>query len=236
MRAAARILAAACAAAALAAVLGGCGAPPDNILGVSTQPSEIQKLQKVEIRSYRGKQLDSIAALRENSIKGPQHVDLNTYKLAVTGAGIPSPASFTYAQITALPSYEKEVTLYCVEGWSADLLWQGVKISDILAKASYDASRTSMGSKPVTVIFHCTDGYTTSLPLAFVEKNDILLAYKENGVDLPERYGFPFQVVAEAQSGYKWAKWVTGIELSTDPDYRGYWEQRGYPIDAPVGK
>jgi DMSO/TMAO reductase YedYZ molybdopterin-dependent catalytic subunit len=54
---------------------------------------------------------------------------------------------------------------------------------------------------------------------------------------LPER-GFPLQVVAESKWGYKWVKWVTQIELSPDPNYRGYWEQRGYSnngeLEGPI--
>ncbi len=33
---------------------------------------------------------------------------------------------------------------------------------------------------------------------------------------------------AEAKWGYKWARWVTEIELSDDPNFRGYWESRGF--------
>jgi DMSO/TMAO reductase YedYZ molybdopterin-dependent catalytic subunit len=35
-------------------------------------------------------------------------------------------------------------------------------------------------------------------------------------------------VVAESKWGYKWVKWVDGIELSNDTSYRGYWETQGY--------
>jgi DMSO/TMAO reductase YedYZ molybdopterin-dependent catalytic subunit len=55
-----------------------------------------------------------------------------------------------------------------------------------------------------------------------------LLAYTMNGVTLPAERGFPFVVVAEAKWGYKWVKWVTEIELSNDPTYKGYWESFGY--------
>jgi DMSO/TMAO reductase YedYZ molybdopterin-dependent catalytic subunit len=48
--------------------------------------------------------------------------------------------------------------------------------------------------------------------------------------------GYPFIVVAEEKLGYKWARWVTRIELSEDPDYQGYWEQRGYDNTADIGK
>jgi len=66
-----------------------------------------------------------------------------------------------------------------------------------------------------------------------VDKN-LLLAYEMNGVLLPSERGFPFQVVAEDKLGYKWAKWVTEIELSSDDGYRGYWEERGYDNKADV--
>jgi DMSO/TMAO reductase YedYZ molybdopterin-dependent catalytic subunit len=39
-------------------------------------------------------------------------------------------------------------------------------------------------------------------------------------------------VVAEEKLGYKWAKWVTRIEVSDDENFRGYWENRGYSNSA----
>jgi len=33
--------------------------------------------------------------------------------------------------------------------------------------------------------------------------------------------------------GYKSVKWVTRIEL-VDRLAKGYWEQRGYPVEAPI--
>ncbi len=35
------------------------------------------------------------------------------------------------------------------------------------------------------------------------------------------------------QLGYKSVKWVTRIEVTAKP-VEGYWEQRGYPANAPV--
>ncbi len=54
------------------------------------------------------------------------------------------------------------------------------------------------------------------------------MAYRMNGATLLPERGFPFQLVAEDKYGYKWIKWITEIELSSDSDYRGYWESRGY--------
>ena len=180
----------------------------------------------VEVSAYKGKQLDKVASEPENSIKGPQHVDRAAYRLTVKGK-VATPLSLTYDEVTAMPSYQKATTLNCVEGWSKTYLWQGVRIRDLLAKAGYKPSAK-------TVIFTSADGYSTSLPLDYIVSRDILLAYKMNGAVMPPERGFPFQVVAEDRLGYKWAKWVTGIEVSDDANYLGYWEQRGYDNSATL--
>ena len=200
-----------------ALLLAACGRQPAN---------DLAQLAAVEVRDYRGEHLGSILDFRENSIKGPQTVDIGSYRLEVTGL-VDQPRSFTYEEVLDLPIYSKVITLHCVEGWSVKVLWDGVMISDILTQA---------GLKPGanTIIFHSYDGYTTSLPLAFVEDNDILLAYKMNGVVLPPERGFPFQVAAESKLGYKWAKWVIEIEVSGDPTYKGFWESRGFSNEADI--
>jgi DMSO/TMAO reductase YedYZ molybdopterin-dependent catalytic subunit len=126
-----------------------------------------------------------------------------------------------------MPAYQKATTLNCVEGWSRTYLWQGVRLRDLLADAGYDPSAK-------TVIFTSADGYSTSLPLDYVVARNVLLAYAMNGKEMPPERGFPFQVVAEDRLGYKWAKWVTGIEVSDDANYKGYWETRGYDNGAAL--
>jgi len=86
------------------------------------------------------------------------------------------------------------------------------------------------------IIFHAYDGYTTSLPIEYVNDNNIVLAFKMNNVTLPPERGWPFQLVAESKWGYKWIKWITEIELSDDIDYEGYWERRGYSNNADLNK
>jgi DMSO/TMAO reductase YedYZ molybdopterin-dependent catalytic subunit len=183
-------------------------------------------LGSVEVSSYKGKPLDTVASEPENSIKGPQDIDRSTYQLAITGK-VKTPLYLTYTQVRAMPSYQKVTTLNCVEGWSKTYLWQGVRIRDLLSDAGYDPAAK-------IVIFTSYDGYSTSLPLDYVVERELLLAYAMNGKEIPPERGFPFQVVAEDRLGYKWAKWVTGIEVSDNGDYQGYWEQRGYDNDAKL--
>jgi len=186
-------------------------------------------LPGVEIREYQGEDLSSVNDFRENSIKGPQYVDLENYELKVTGL-VERPQSYTYSQVLDNHDlYKKVVTLNCVEGWSVDILWEGVLVKDLIdeAEASTDAN---------TVIFHAYDGYTTSLPIDYLIDQDILVAYKMNNITLPPERGAPFQLVAESKWGYKWIKWITEIELSDDSNYRGYWESRGYSNDGDLDK
>ena len=186
-------------------------------------------LGPAEVREYEGEDLSSINDFSENSIKGPQHVDIDGYQLQVTGL-VENTQSYSYDEVLDLfPNYKKVVTLYCVEGWDVKLLWEGVLVADVLAEA---------GPSPQAkiAIFHAYDGYTTSLSLDFITDNDILMAYKMNEVTLPPERGFPFALVAESKWGYKWIKWIVEIELSDDEDYQGYWESRGYSDTGDLDK
>ena len=189
-------------------------------------PATVEILPEVEVGEYQGTDLSSIADFRENSIKGTQHVDLESYRLTVDGL-VESPRELALGEAIGHQAYQKVATLSCVEGWSVTILWEGVLVEDLIAEA---------GALPGanTVIFHAADGYTTSLPLDYLAGQDILLAYRMNGVDLPPERGAPFQLVAESKWGYKWIKWVTRIELSDDPGYQGYWEGYGYPNDGDL--
>jgi DMSO/TMAO reductase YedYZ molybdopterin-dependent catalytic subunit len=178
-----------------------------------------------EIRQYEGQDLSSIGAFRENSIKGPQYIDRTTYRLTVTGL-VNQTIEYTYDEvINGFQNYRKVVTLYCVEGWRAKILWEGVLLKDIFDQAGINNQTT-------VVIFKAYDGYSTALPLDYILDNNILIAYKMNNLTLPPERGFPFELVAESKYGYKWIRWITEIELSSDTDYLGYWEIRGYPNDA----
>jgi DMSO/TMAO reductase YedYZ molybdopterin-dependent catalytic subunit len=193
------------------------------------ESGEVEQLEGVEVREYEGENLSSINDFRENSIKGPQYVDIDSYQLEITGL-VANPTSYTYDEvIDDNENYNKVVRLNCVEGWAVNILWEGVLVRDMLEEA---------GPLPEanTIIFHAYDGYTTSFPLEYVDMFDILMAYKMNEVTLPPERGYPFQLVAESKWGYKWIKWITEIELSDDEDYHGFWESRGYSNSGDLDK
>lgn len=181
-----------------------------------------------EVQNYKGKNLSPAIGPSDNSISGVQKVDMTKYVLTIDGT-VDAAQSLKYDDVIALTPYERLITLHCVTGWDATILWKGVLLDDLIAKAGAKASA-------VTVIFYAADGYTTSLPLATIREKQLILAYSSNGLDLPPEMGYPFIVVAEEKFGYKWARWVTRIELSDDANYQGYWEQRGYDNTADIGK
>jgi DMSO/TMAO reductase YedYZ molybdopterin-dependent catalytic subunit len=186
------------------------------------------KLDAVEVKDYQGQKLSSVNDFRENSIKGPQYVNITNYRLEVTGL-VQNPRNYTYDEVKGHQNYEKAVTLHCVEGWDVTILWRGVLVSDLLK----EANPLPTGK---VVIFYAYDNYTTSFPIEYLQDNPIIMAYQMNNATIPPERGFPFQLVAESKWGYKWIKWIKKIEISNDTSYTGYWESRGYSNMGDLNK
>ena len=196
-------------------------------LAIYFYESQPKKLYPGEVRDYQGQNLASISDVQENAIKGTQFFNVSTYRLVITGL-VNKTVEYTYDQvISSFQKYQKVVTLYCVEGWSAKILWEGFLVNDLLKEAGVNSSA-------VGAIFYASDGYSTELPIDYITNNNIIIAYKMNDLTIPPERGFPFELVAESQYGYKWIKWITRIELTDNPDYLGYWESRGYPNNATL--
>ena len=182
---------------------------------------------ETEATEFMGQKLTPISAQRNNALAGTQVINKDTYTLTVDGL-VDKTLTLTYSDLQAYPQVSRLATLPCVEGWSFIAKWTGPELTTILDDA---------GVKPEAkiLIFYTADdpsaGYT-SLDLSYIRDNDIIIALKLNDITMPQDRGFPFQVVAEGKLGYKWAKWVTRIEVSDNENFRGYWESRGYSNTA----
>jgi DMSO/TMAO reductase YedYZ molybdopterin-dependent catalytic subunit len=199
------------------------------VLGLAGCTQQTVPLNGTEVREYQGHKLNSIFDMHQNTIKGAQYVNATTYRLHIYGL-VDTPVNLTYQDVlTNFTQYKKVATLNCVEGWSVALLWEGPLVRDLL-------NQSQPGPGATTLVFSSVDGFTTSVPLAYVMNNSIILASKMNNLTILPQYGFPFQLVAEGKWGYKWSKWVTGIEVIDNPDYKGYWESRGYSISGDLNQ
>lgn len=161
--------------------------------------------------------------MRVRTAEPAPFIDEADYRLRVTGL-VEEEITLSLAEVTALPAEERLVELPCVEGWTERALWKGTRLMPLLERAG-------IGEEADSVVFSSPGGYTTSLTLQDIRESDPLLAYAVNGETLPREQGFPLRLVVPGKLGYKWIKWLTGIEV-TSGEYRGYWESRGYSNEA----
>ncbi len=191
-------------------------------------PTPSSSTGEVEATEFQGKKLTPISDQNNNALEGTKYIDKATYKLTVDGL-VDHPLSLSYADLQAYPQISKLMDLDCVEGWNFTAKWTGPELPAIFKDA---------GVKPdaIIAIFYTADdskGFT-SLDISYINQKNMIIALKLNDVTLPADRGFPFQVVAESKFGYKWAKWVTRIELSSDANFLGYWENYGYNNNADI--
>jgi hypothetical protein len=134
----------------------------------------------------------------------PQLVDLDTYRLRVTGK-VERPLELTYDQIRCLPKVEASPDLEC-PGFFIDrgATWAGVPIADVL-----DLAGVQGGAQEIE--FVSADGYKASLELEQAVDRANFLAYEWEGEPLPRLHGFPLRAVLPGLHGSRWAKWVVEI-------------------------
>jgi len=142
------------------------------------------------------------------------------------GGLVDDPLSLTWPELLALPRKEVTSDFHCVTRWSTfDNRWEGVPVPAVLERA-----RPQREATHVMVCGHKGDaryGYTTNLPLADLDRPDVLLALRHNGEDLDPEHGGPLRLVVPHLYAWKSAKWVRGLILM-DADKPGYWERAGY--------
>jgi len=201
--------------------------PDEATPSTSVQAPASSDLPEVEVVEYAGMKLTPLSEQRNNAIEGTQYIDRETYRLKVTGL-VDEEIEMSYDDLLDLPAYSEFVRMPCVEGWGFDAKWTGFRVADLLDEAG-------LRPEAAYVVFYSADGYSTGLDLDYLREENILMAYGINDVTLPPERGFPLQLVAKDKYGYKWAKWVTEIEVVAE-EQRGFWESRGYSNSANVGE
>lgn len=127
--------------------------------------------------------------------------------------------SWTWAELTALPTEEFTVDLHCVTRWSKlGTHWRGISLDTVLAEVDTAAE---------FAMVHSYGGYTTNLPVADLRGGQAWIATGYDGADLDPEHGGPARLLVPHLYLWKSAKWVTGITLSDDDDL-GFWESIGY--------
>jgi len=81
------------------------------------------------------------------------------------------------------------------------------------------------------VIFHAEYGFTSNVPLAVALDPAALLAWNFDGKPLEAEHGYPLRAVVPGRYFWKSAKWLRGVEFSSE-DRPGFWERNGYSNSA----
>jgi len=145
-------------------------------------------------------------------------VSLDTWQLAITSES-PTPHTWTWAELTALPAQDVTVDLHCVTKWSKlHTPWRGVSLDLLLADVESVAEYALVRSY---------GGYTTNLPLADLTDGQAWIAYQYDGEPLRPEHGGPARLLVPHLYLWKSAKWVRQIEL-LQQDEPGFWETAGY--------
>ena len=126
------------------------------------------------------------------------------YRLVVEG---PNRLELTLADLQAFPQRSERLPIACVEGWSSNADWTGVRLGDVLAEAGLPRDTE------VTVESLQTGGLyrvsTVSPPHASSPRT--LLALRLNGEELDLDHGYPVRLIAPNRPGVMQTKWITRI-------------------------
>ncbi|MFF4018704.1 molybdopterin-dependent oxidoreductase [Streptomyces sp. NPDC001843] len=127
------------------------------------------------------------------------------YLLTVDG---PRPCTLTLDELRALPQYEVELPIACVEGWSKSAHWTGVRVTDLLERAGAPAH-----ARVRVVSLQTRGGYRVS-EMGHEHARDplTLLALRLNGEELTPDHGYPVRLIAPNRPGALQTKWVGRLE------------------------
>jgi DMSO/TMAO reductase YedYZ molybdopterin-dependent catalytic subunit len=155
--------------------------------------------------------------------------DPGTWRLEIGGL-VRKPASFSYADLRALPQAHQVSDFHCVTGWTVhDVRWSGVRFSHLLDRVE------PLPEAHALRFVSLEQPYDDSLTLEQLRLPDVLLALDMDGAPLSRPHGAPARVVIPEMYGYKGVKWLSRIEL-VGRQPTGYWEALGYDQNAWVGR
>jgi DMSO/TMAO reductase YedYZ molybdopterin-dependent catalytic subunit len=119
-------------------------------------------------------------------------------------------ASLSYDDLRAMPQHTVDLPIACVEGWSAQGTWSGVRITDLLRGAGAAAG----AEVAVTSLQQAGAFRRTTLPANFADDDRTLLALDLSGEPLSLDHGFPCRLIAPNRPGVLQTKWVSRLEVS----------------------
>jgi len=134
---------------------------------------------------------------------------------------VEQPARLSWDEFNRLPRSTVSSDFHCVTRWSRfDNRWEGMLFRDVL-------KLVKLLPRAAYVLVHAEHGYTANVPLADLDRDNVLFATHHDGQPLPPDHGYPVRLIVPHLYAWKSVKWVRGLEFF-DRDVPGFWEQNGY--------
>ncbi len=134
---------------------------------------------------------------------------------------VTSPVRLTWEEFNRLPKSRVKSDFHCVTRWSRfDNTWIGVLFRDVL-------KLVELQPHAKFVLVHAEQGYTANVPLADLDRDNVIFATHHDGEPLTPDHGYPLRMIVPHLYAWKSVKWVRGLEF-LDRDQAGFWEQNGY--------
>jgi DMSO/TMAO reductase YedYZ molybdopterin-dependent catalytic subunit len=131
-----------------------------------------------------------------------------SYRLTVTGPG--GRADLDLAALQALEQHTTDLPIACVEGWSADGRWTGVRLRDLVTLVGGDPDRASV----VVESLEPAGRYRTSaVAPPHVRDPLTLIALRLGGEPLHLDHGYPARLIAPNRPGVLQTKWLARITV-----------------------
>ncbi|CAN5860933.1 molybdopterin-dependent oxidoreductase [soil metagenome] len=128
------------------------------------------------------------------------------YRLTVEGPG--GPLRLSLADLRDRPQHEATLPIACVEGWSAEARWRGVRVRDLLAEVG---APDDAGARVVSFQRGRRLG-SSDLHANAAHDPDTLLALEVNGEPLHVEHGYPLRLIGPNRPGVLQTKWVDRLE------------------------
>ncbi len=129
------------------------------------------------------------------------------WRLEISG---PKPVTLTLDELNRMPQVEATLPISCVEGWSRNGRWGGVRVRDLLERVG-----APKGSALRVISLEQSGPFAqTEMGPEFASDELTLLALRLNGEVLHIEHGYPARIIAPARPGVLQTKWVRKLEVA----------------------
>ncbi|MBU2663691.1 molybdopterin-dependent oxidoreductase [Actinoplanes bogorensis] len=184
-----------------------------GLITVTTAGQTIRPLDALALLAPRRPDLgpQGLPVNKTAAAAGTSVLDMSAYRLVVDGPG--GSVELDLAALNGLPQHAVDLPITCVEGWSADARWSGVRLADLVRQVGADPRHASVLVESLEA-----GGRYRSSTVAAPHTRDpaTLIALRLNGEVLHPDHGYPARLIAPNRPGVLQTKWVGRLTVRAE--------------------